>query len=242
MARLITISEIKTLGVDWYFPEFTRESQLKLPAGDFQFVLGINNVTIKDHASLKVSIRKFVEASVSDDCIINVTNTSYNHYYNTNNPKYDWDHFNVSWGFHEFYFQNEADMVLFKMQFSEYITPITLYDPNNLPADIQEAEYYKKEAEDHYKKYIEELEEAKVEYLDDKKKVIETKKLKFSEEIIDHLITQIFRESDLEDELELLDSKGRTFICKPIRHSLIWRKRKEAADDRIERVYKKYKI
>jgi hypothetical protein len=242
MARLITIDDIKAIGVNWYFPEYTRDSQLKLPAGDFQFVQGINNEVFRDNISLRSTIRKFVEASLSEDLIINVTHTSYNHYYSTNKPRYDWDHHSVSWGFHEFYFQNEADMILFKMQFSEYITKITPYDPDQPPSDIQEADHCKKEAEEHYLKYIDELKEAKVEYLDEKKKVIKTKIREFDEEVIEHLEKRIFRESDLDDELELLDEKGRTFVCKSIQQSLVWMKRKIAAEDRIKRVNDKYKF
>lgn len=239
MARLITINEIKDLGLSWYFPELTDRSQLVLPAGDFQYVLGINNEVFKDTLSHRVSIRKFIESALADNVLINVTQKDYLHYYGTHKSKYDWDHYNVSWGFHEFWFQNEADMILFKIKFAELISEITPYNPECLPGELQEADYYKKEAEERLKKYIDDLDDAEVQYIDNKKEVIKKKKRKFDKEVIDRLVKEI-DDDDIEPELVLVDGDGKDFICKSLNYSLIWTKRLKSAEVQMERAKKRH--
>ena len=210
-----------------------------LPAGDFQYVLGINNKVIRDTPSHKVSIRKFIESALVDDVLIKVTYKDYLHYCETYKPKYDWTHYNVTWGFHEFWFQNESDMVMFKMKFSEQISEITPYNPDALPGELQEAEYYKKEAEERLQKYLNELDDAEVLYINKKKETIKKEKMKFDKEVVERLVKEI-DEDDIESDLILVDGDGKDFICKSLNYSLIWTNKLKSAEAQMERAKKRH--
>jgi hypothetical protein len=192
MGQLLTLKEMKVgLGLDWYDVDVDFKGNVELPSTTYPHVLYIRSdkLTPKE----KIEIRKFVKDSCDDVVIHDVKRINYSTYYYMpkGSHRWDWDTREVNWDHEQFYFQDESEMMLFKLKFSELIVNLTPYDPERPPKHIQEAEHRKKEAEAALAKAQSELTSAKK-----KLESLNTKSNSFDDD-----------EDDGEDYSELVDEE-----------------------------------
>ena len=140
MGQLVTLDQLNQgLGWSWYFSEFDNKYP-KLPCSAFPYSLAIRRDTIDEpHATnydLKRRIRTWVIESVSDIVILDIIKKDYYHYWSDSHD----GGYNLVWSYHVFHFGNEAEALMFKLAFSEYISEILPYDPAKLPNYIQSAQ------------------------------------------------------------------------------------------------------
>lgn len=237
MGRLVTPNELSNLGLSWYFPEYTDNMRLKLPAGDYQHMVAIQKGTLRETPSLKVDARKFIEESISCLVIHTECGRNYKHFYPwsmKDRPRYDWDSTEVEWTFVAFWFDNEPDALMFKMRFSEHVSPVTEYDPARPPSHLQEAEWEAAQAEKDLAKAKKKLETAKAKYDYDNERASKYKTLedndfddddeyisaldKYEEELdikeeIFNILCDNF-DDDIDEDLIYEDANtGKTFKC-----------------------------
>jgi hypothetical protein len=137
MGRLVTVDQLNSeLGWDWYFTEFENKRP-KLPCSTFPVSLAINDNIIADphepNYFLKNEIRKWAESQSSSLVILDRITKDYYHYWSDSHEYGS----NLNWGYHIFYFETDADALLFKLKFGEHISEILPYDPEKEPNYIQ---------------------------------------------------------------------------------------------------------
>jgi hypothetical protein len=144
MGQLVTIDELKEgLGLSWYFTEFNSHKRPVFPNSAFLYSVAINSKILQrypgeDNYSLKHEIRKWVTRNCSDIVVIELLQKEYQSYYSWGSQRHS-DHQNISWGYHVFHFELEAEAVMFKLTFSEHTSEVLPYDPENVPCIIQSA-------------------------------------------------------------------------------------------------------
>lgn len=142
MGQLVTLDQLNQgLGWTWYFKlaEFENKRP-KLPCSTFPYSLAINNNVIEEqyvcNYELKNRILTWVNGAPSDYVILDVIKKDYYHSYGSS---YNSSGYNVYWGYHVFYFRTEEEQLMFKLAFSEQISDILPYDPEQPPNYIQRA-------------------------------------------------------------------------------------------------------
>jgi hypothetical protein len=140
MGRLVTLDQLNSeLGWTWYFTEFDSNNRPTLPCSTFPVSLAINDKFIADpnapNNELKNEIRKWVENQSTSTIILDRLKKDYYHYWSSSHEYGS----NINWGYHIFYFGSDAEALMFKLRFCDYISEILPYDPERPPNYIQAA-------------------------------------------------------------------------------------------------------
>lgn len=116
---LKSLTEIKHNSADFYITNAYWDSnryKFQWPCNDYPFSAAIHYTEFREHQSLKIEIRKWIEHNLSETVIFDHVDKSY------------WDNnlkFQVYSYWIQFWFEDENSCLMFKLKFGEYCSEIT---------------------------------------------------------------------------------------------------------------------
>lgn len=128
MGKITTITAIKeTVGAVWY----ASNKLSQLPCTEFPYEVAFDRKVLERNPDLHRTIRKFVEKQLEDTVIVSYMSLTYYYEYQRFANGYQIHH-----GYDLFFFENEADAILFKLKFGEHVTETKLrWDLGSIPWD-----------------------------------------------------------------------------------------------------------
>lgn len=144
MAQLLTLDNLLP-NPSWYLSDakYSWESRkwiYQWPSALYPYSSAIHKDDFLITPDLKIKIRKWIEQNCKTSVITSELDKSYRVYYG---PDRTWDQsYNRENTWVQFYFDNEEDLLLFKLAFSEYVKPVTDLHPT-AGNEYEKTSYYK---------------------------------------------------------------------------------------------------
>lgn len=131
MGRLITLTEARG-EADYYFEDayWTNDGSRYVfpwPNDSFPHAVGMHSDIMRFNNKLKISIRKWIEATLTETVILAQVDNSYSRLEDPDKP---WgDSYRISNRWNVFYFEEETTATMFRLCFSEFISKVTKEHP-----------------------------------------------------------------------------------------------------------------
>lgn len=118
---------------EWNFKDYYFNGdryKFKWPNEAYPVMVSIHEKHLKDVDGLKVQINHWIEDNLSETVIYDILDNSYRVVHKDVESWKQWERsWDVSNNWYRFFFRKEESATIFKLKFSEYITPITEDSP-----------------------------------------------------------------------------------------------------------------